>query len=66
MTYRYPLLAAMITARPWNNIVDTDVASLVIPNSKEEKAKLKQYAAQYAVDIGRLLNTSAAPCFPLS
>ncbi len=26
----YPLLAAMITARPWNNIIDPNVASLVV------------------------------------
>ena len=56
----YPLLAAMLTARPWNKIVDTSLDSLYLPDSDEERLKIKQYAAHYAVDIGVMLNQVSA------
>ena len=34
--------------------MDTSVDSLSIPDTLEERAKMKHYAAQYAVDIGKL------------
>jgi hypothetical protein len=46
----------MLCARPWNAIVDARLDSLAIPDTSEERAKIKHYAAQYAVDIGAMLN----------
>ena len=46
---RHPSGAAMLTARPWNKIVDPSLDSLDMPDSEEERLKLKQYAAYYAV-----------------
>ncbi len=53
----YPLLAAMLTARPWNNIIDTDRDALRVPDNDEDKHKIKTYAAKYAVDITAMMNT---------
>ena len=61
----YPLLAAMLTARPWNKIVDTSLDSLYLPDSDEERLKIKQYAAHYAVDIGVMLNQVSRPYLSL-
>ena len=44
-------LAAMLTARPWNNIVDPNLDSLDLPDTEAERLKLKQYAAYYAVGM---------------
>ncbi len=49
----------MLTARPWNKILERSGADPAVPegaNSEEERMKLKQYAAHYAVDIGAMLN----------
>eukprot|EP00802_Teleaulax_amphioxeia_P009485 Tamp_09502.p1 GENE.Tamp_09502~~Tamp_09502.p1 ORF type:complete len:492 (-),score=58.02 Tamp_09502:375-1850(-) len=52
----YPLLAAMLTARPWNKIIDPHLDSLQLPDTEEERLMLKQYAAHYALDIAAMLN----------
>ena len=55
----YPLLAAMLTARPWNKILERSGADPAAPegaDSEEERMKLKQYATHYAIDIGAMLN----------
>jgi hypothetical protein len=49
----------MLTARPWNKILERSGADPAAPegaDSEEERMKLKQYAAHYAVDIGAMLN----------
>jgi aarF domain-containing kinase len=52
----YPLLAAMLTARPWNKIIDPHLDSLQLPDTEEERMMLKQYASHYALDIAAMLN----------
>jgi hypothetical protein len=37
----YPLLAAMLTARPWDDVVDPSLDSLVTPHSATDKLKIK-------------------------
>ena len=41
----------MLTARPWNKIVDPSLDSLGLEDSEDERLKLKQYAAYYAVGM---------------
>ena len=54
----YPLLAAMLTSRPWDDIVNTDLDSL---SPKERSAahdtKISGYVQQYANHIAEILRT---------
>ncbi|WIA33107.1 hypothetical protein OEZ86_006260 [Tetradesmus obliquus] len=53
----YPLFAAMLTMRPWDQIVDFDpqLEHLSLTSNKQEKDMLRGYAAIYAKQIGDLL-----------
>lgn len=51
----YPLFAAMLTMRPWDQIVDPQVDHLTLTGSRDEKHMLQGYAAIYAKQIGDLL-----------
>jgi aarF domain-containing kinase len=51
----YTLLAAMLTMRPWGDIVAQDRNKLQQKNSKGESAMLKAYARKYFKDIVQLL-----------
>ncbi|KAF6264636.1 ABC1 family-domain-containing protein [Scenedesmus sp. NREL 46B-D3] len=53
----YPLFAAMLTMRPWDQIVDFDpqLEHLSLTSNKQEKDMLRGYASVYAKQIGDLL-----------
>ena len=58
----YPLLAAMLTARPWTDIMASDdPASLAERGTAEDKAQIAGYAAQYARQIGLVLDKVPRP-----
>jgi len=59
----YPLLAAMLTARPWNDILQAaeQPASLVARGTKEDQAQIAGYAAQYAREIATVLDRVPPP-----
>lgn len=51
----YTLLAAMLTMRPWDDIVNADREKLKGKNTKGESEMLKAYAQKYFKDIVALL-----------
>ncbi len=51
----YTLLAAMLTMRPWDDIVNTDRERLKSTNTKADSEMLKVYAEKYFKDIVNLL-----------
>lgn len=53
----YTLLAAMLTMRPWDDIVSDDMGRLKSKNSKGEQEMLKAYAQRYFKDIVGLLGS---------
>ena len=59
----YPLLAAMLTARPWNDILQAaeQPAALVARGTKEDQAQIAGYAAQYARQIATVLDRVPPP-----
>jgi len=52
----YPLLAAMLTARPWDDIVDERLDSLSTKKGANQDAKIAGYVEQYASHIADILN----------
>ena len=59
----YPLLAAMLTARPWNDILQAaeQPAALVARGTKEDQAQIAGYATQYARQIATVLDRVPPP-----
>ena len=55
----YTLLAAVLTMKPWDDIVSDDMQKLHRKDTEGESEMLKAYAKRYALDIVRLL--SAVP-----
>ena len=53
----FTLLAAMLTMRPWDDIVSDDMGRLKSKNTKGEQEMLKAYARRYFKDITILLNS---------
>ncbi|CAM9216254.1 unnamed protein product, partial [Heterosigma akashiwo] len=53
----YTLLAAMLTSRPWDEIIDTDPGSLHAQESEADKAMIQGYAQKYAGEISTMLNS---------
>lgn len=55
----YPLFASMITARPWDQVIERRDARgaerLKLPGTVEDKRMIQQYAQQYAAEISQLL-----------
>ncbi|KAF8067287.1 ABC1 [Scenedesmus sp. PABB004] len=51
----YPLFAAMLTMRPWDQIVEPQLQHLAVGRGAEERAMMQGYAAIYAKQIGDLL-----------
>lgn len=57
----FTLLAAMLTMRPWDDIVSDDMGRLKSKNTKGEQEMLKAYARRYFKDITILLNSLPTP-----
>ena len=59
----YPLLAAMLTGRPWGEILSTDGGTerLVGRGTAEDKAQISNYAQQYLREIVLVLERVPAP-----
>ena len=51
----YTLLAAMLTMRPWDDIVADDIDRLNPTGSKKDSQMLKAYANKYLMEIVTLL-----------
>jgi len=51
----YPLLAAMLTLRPWDDIVSHDMTRLRNTGSRREKASVRFYAKRYFMQIVDLM-----------
>ncbi|GAX83513.1 hypothetical protein CEUSTIGMA_g10938.t1 [Chlamydomonas eustigma] len=56
-----PLFAALLTQRPWEDILDNSVNHLAIPNSKEHKEHLARFAADNVKNISKMLLTVPRP-----
>ena len=57
----FTLLAAMLTMRPWDDIVSDDMGRLKSKNTKGEQEMLKAYARRYFKDITILLSSIPTP-----
>ena len=59
----YPLLAAMLTGRPWGDILRSasDPSRLQERGTDEDKAQIRGYAAQYLVQIVHVLERVPPP-----
>lgn len=59
----YPLLAAMLTGRPWGDIVAADASSsrLKDKGTREDRAQIRGYAKQYLRHIVRVLERVPPP-----
>ena len=53
----YPLLAAMLTARPWDEISSTEFGSLSVKPDDADRAMIHGYVQRYLFDITEMLNT---------
>mmetsp|Transcript_20714 Transcript_20714/g.53084 ORF Transcript_20714/g.53084 Transcript_20714/m.53084 type:complete len:534 (+) Transcript_20714:223-1824(+) len=51
----YPLFAAMLTTRPWDQITRSSIDHLFVPGTEEDKQTIQKYAHQYAREISDLL-----------
>ena len=51
----YPLFAAMLTSRPWEEITRKTANHLYIPRSPSERQMLQQRAQAFAKEINELL-----------
>eukprot|EP00596_Hydrurales_sp_CCMP1899_P001301 CAMPEP_0119047756 /NCGR_PEP_ID=MMETSP1177-20130426/54810_1 /TAXON_ID=2985 /ORGANISM="Ochromonas sp, Strain CCMP1899" /LENGTH=115 /DNA_ID=CAMNT_0007022715 /DNA_START=1419 /DNA_END=1762 /DNA_ORIENTATION=+ len=51
----YTLLAAMLTMRPWDDVVSDDVTSLKSKNEKADAVMLRSYAKKYFNEITVML-----------
>jgi aarF domain-containing kinase len=51
----FPLLSAILTMKPWNDIISKDVDSLHSKGSKTEHEMLKSYAKKYFKEVILLL-----------
>jgi aarF domain-containing kinase len=52
---QYPLFAAMVTSKPWEDVLDPNLDSLRIDRSSEGRKRTGDYAKQYMDDINTLL-----------
>eukprot|EP00051_Salpingoeca_urceolata_P015011 m.192127 g.192127 ORF g.192127 m.192127 type:complete len:631 (+) comp18260_c0_seq4:102-1994(+) len=52
----YPLFAAMLTKKSWNDIITPDANHLKLRGTDEEKALIRKNAELYAHEISRLLS----------
>ena len=51
----YPLFAAMLTSRPWEDITRKTADHLYIPDTAEERKKLQGHAKEHSKEINQLL-----------
>ncbi len=51
----YPLFAAMLTSRPWEEITRRTADHLYIPSSPEERQQLQKHAAMFSKEINEML-----------
>lgn len=52
----YPLLAAMLTARPWDEISQNSMGRLNVTVDDADRAMISGYAQRYAFEISDMLN----------
>lgn len=52
---QYPLFAAMLTTKPWDQIINPRLDSLRVDRSNQGKTETADYAKEYADEINRLL-----------
>ena len=51
----YPLFAAMLTSRPWEEITRRTADHLYIPTNTEERQQLQKHAAMFSREINEML-----------